>query len=50
MISPPNFTIINQENEVVNLNDLIGTPLIVNTWATWCPPCREELPLFERVF
>ena len=46
----PTFTVINQVNEVVNLNDLIGTPLIVNTWATWCPPCREELPLFEKVF
>lgn len=26
-----------------------NTPLIINLWATWCPPCRRELPLFERV-
>ncbi len=48
--SAPNFTLINQAGEVVSLDDLLGTPLIINMWATWCPPCREELPLFERVF
>ncbi len=46
-----NFTLINQAGEVVNFNDdLLGTPLVINTWATWCPPCREELPLFQKVF
>ncbi len=49
--SAANFTLINQAGEVVNLNDdLLGTPLVINTWATWCPPCREELPLFQKVF
>lgn len=31
------------------LQDLAGNVLLVNTWATWCPPCREELPALEAV-
>lgn len=32
---------------VATLAGYRGAPLVVNFWATWCPPCREELPLFE---
>jgi thiol-disulfide isomerase/thioredoxin len=32
------------------LADHIGKPVIVNFWATWCPPCRAELPAFEEVY
>lgn len=30
------------------LSDLKGQPLVINLWATWCPPCRREMPEFER--
>jgi thiol-disulfide isomerase/thioredoxin len=32
------------------MQSLRGRPLLVNFWATWCPPCIEELPLLDRFF
>ena len=26
-----------------------GTPLVVNVWASWCPPCQQEMPAFQQV-
>lgn len=34
----------------VTLSDLRGTPVIVNFWADWCPPCHEEAPILERLY
>ena len=31
------------------LADFKGSPLLVNVWATWCPPCREEMPSLDRL-
>ena len=35
--------------EAVALGDYRGTPLVVNFWGTWCPPCVEEMPAFQEV-
>ncbi len=45
----PDFLLVDQGGEPVRLSDFAGTPVLLNFWATWCPPCREELPLFQRV-
>lgn len=33
----------------ISLDDLRGQPVVLNAWASWCPPCREEAPTLERV-
>lgn len=32
----------------VNLQDYVGKPLVINLWATWCPPCRREMPVLAE--
>ena len=36
-------------SEVINLSNFKGKPLVINLWATWCGPCRRELPLFAEM-
>jgi thiol-disulfide isomerase/thioredoxin len=41
----PAFELRDQHGVLVHSNDLRGRPLVLNVWASWCPPCRAELPL-----
>jgi thiol-disulfide isomerase/thioredoxin len=43
----PDFSYTLTDGTTVRLSDLRGKRVIVNFWATWCLPCREEMPLFE---
>jgi cytochrome c biogenesis protein CcmG/thiol:disulfide interchange protein DsbE len=42
----PAFRLQSLEGEVYDLRALRGTPVVLNFWSTWCPPCLEEHPLF----
>jgi peroxiredoxin len=46
-LAPP-FDLKGPEGEPIRLADFHGRPVIVNFWATWCPPCREEMPSMQR--
>lgn len=40
----PEFTFVLDNGHFVSLADLKGRPILINFWATWCPPCRSEMP------
>jgi thiol-disulfide isomerase/thioredoxin len=44
-----NFTLPTLTGANITLSELKGTPVVLNFWATWCGPCRVELPYFESV-
>ena len=46
----PDFVLEDPQGKLVRLADFRGMPLIVNFWATWCPPCRAEMPSMERAW
>ncbi|MBD3949738.1 TlpA family protein disulfide reductase [Tuanshanicoccus lijuaniae] len=46
----PDTTFLDKAGNVLHLNDKKGRPMILNLWASWCPPCREEMPFFEKAY
>lgn len=43
----PDFTLTSTQGQTIHLKELQGQPIVLNFWATWCPPCRAEMPELE---
>lgn len=46
----PNFTLETLDGDTVSVSDYKGKGLLINFWATWCGPCREEMPLMNEYY
>ena len=48
--SAPDFKLTDLDGKKITLSDYEGKVLFVNFWATWCPPCRQEIPGFIKAY
>ncbi|MBK6950462.1 MAG: TlpA family protein disulfide reductase [Crocinitomicaceae bacterium] len=44
-----NWALFDTENKLYNFDEFKGKPIVVSFWATWCPPCRAELPELQEL-
>ena len=49
-VPAPAFTLPTLQGETVHLRDYHGKLVLLNFWATWCPPCREEMPSLQSLW
>lgn len=44
------FLVTDKDGNEVKLSSLFGKPIVLNFWASWCPPCKSEMPEFQKVY
>lgn len=49
-IAAPDFTVYDAEGNAVKLSDFFGKPIVLNFWASWCDPCRSEMPEIQDFY
>lgn len=50
VIQAPDFTVYDEAGQAVRLSDFEGRPVVLNFWASWCDPCKSEMPDFQSVW
>ncbi len=48
--SAPDFSLKGLDGKTVKLSNLRGKPVFINFWASWCPPCKEEIPEIQKFY
>ena len=48
-VKAKDFVVYDEDGKEVKLSDYQGTPVVLNFWASWCPPCKSEMPSFNEM-